>query len=237
MVSLVSGTFKGSESLSGRGFKVEFDRSGVGPAEALEQEGIVLRGASVEAVVKTATAIKERIRDFIDAHFGGSTFTRNGRRRVANASAQVKFYDELESKGQYAGLVYSKFGKRDAGGFVDFLLLHMRGGTLEAHGGGWLKISAAGMRGDLARTGSFADAGTSVFFRPSKDGTKLFMFRKRSGIAAGGALQLIATLVKAVTIPASLSGIEAIARQRPELFEGYFGAAVDRLRQQEVGKA
>lgn len=238
MVTLVAGSgFKGTEGFNGRGFRVEFERSGPGPLEQMEAEGVVVRGASVEAVVKTTNTVKERIRDFVDAHFSGSGFTRNGRRRAANASAQSRFYDELEAKGQYAGLVYSKFGKRDAGGFVDFLLLHMRGGSVTARGGGWLKIISpeARQRGDLfASSGSFPTAGSDVFFRPAKNGTELLMFRKYRGASArAGTLQLIATLVKAVVIPATLGGIDEIARERPELFEGYFAEALARMRQQQ----
>lgn len=239
MVTVVGGGgFKGSEGFTGAGFRVEFERTGPGPYQEMVDQGVAVRGASVEAVVKTTQTIKERIRDYIDGHFGNSGPTSNGRRRASNASAQSVFYDELEAKGQYAGLVYSKFGKRDAGGFVDFLLLHMRGGTVSARGGNWLRIlsSAARQRGDFAaRTGAFG--GSDVFFRPSADGNKLYLLRKTDTGGGGGSgmLQLIATLVKAVVVPGTLGGITEIARQRPELFEGYFAEALS-LRQQQTSQ-
>jgi hypothetical protein len=238
MVSLVSGGgFKGAAGFAGQGFRVEFERDpGPGPYAAMVDQGIAVRGASVEAVVKTTTEIKERIRDYIDANFGGSAFTRNNRRRMSNAAAQAKFYDELEDKGQYAGLVYSKLGKgHGPGGFVDFLLTHVRGGTLTPKSGEWLRIPVRGVAGSfLARTGTFADAGSRVFFVPSRDGQKLYLMRRYGGAASGvlaGSMQLLATFVKAVTLPASLSGIQDIANQRPLLFEGYFGAALERMQQ------
>jgi hypothetical protein len=233
MVGLVSGGgFKGTGGLTGQGFRVEFEREGPGPYDAMRDQGVAVRGASVEAVVKTTNSIKERIRDYLDAHFAGSRLTRNNRRRVSNAAAQSVFYDELETKGQYAGLIYSKFGKgHGPAGFVDFLLTHMRGGSIAPSRGNWLFIpNRAVPDARLARTGSFAGAGSSVYFVPSKDGQELFMFRS-SGGAQGRTRQLLATLVKEVTLPPSLDGIREIAAQRPTLFEGYFAAALERLQQ------
>jgi hypothetical protein len=208
--------------------RVEFSRGEPGPYEVMRDAGVAVRGASVEAVVRTTNEVKERIRDYIDAHFKSSEFHGNGRRRVSNASAQAMFYDEIEDKGQYAGLVYSKFGKRDAGGFVDYLLLHVRGGTLKPRRGDWLRIGQRGVIGN-PQSGFFGLSKSDIFFRPSADGKKLFQFRRfRKGGASRrrGTLELLATLVKQVAFPASLSGVENIARQRPELFEGYFAEAL-----------
>src|SRR5438105_484213 len=83
------------------GFRVEVEREGPGPLEQMIDQGVAVRGASVEAVTKTTEAIKQRIRDYIDAHFTGSRLVKNNRRRVSNAAAQSVYYDELESKGQY----------------------------------------------------------------------------------------------------------------------------------------
>ena len=45
------------------------------------------------------------------------------------------------------------------------------------------------------------------------------------------------TLVREVDLPARLEGIPAIASQRPVLFEGYFGAALERLQASPTGAA
>ncbi|MCT2398525.1 hypothetical protein [Novosphingobium mangrovi (ex Huang et al. 2023)] len=232
MVTLAGGRgFKGSGAFTGQGFRIAFEREKPGPYEAMRDEGVAIRGASIDAVTKTTEQVKEQIRDYIDAHFGGSDFTSNGRRRVANASAQSVFYDEVDTKGQYAGLVYSKFGKRDKGGFVDYLLLHIRGDTIRpGPGENWLKIEnpKAGGLG-VAQTGHFPMSGSDIFFLPSKDGKKLFQlrrYRKSSRSADRGKTQLLATLMRKVTVPASLSGIDAIAARRPDMFEGFFARSL-----------
>ena len=235
MVSVGGGNpFKGSQAFTGQGFRVEFELDSPGTYEQLRNEAIAIRGASVEAVTRTTQEVKERIRDYIDAHFTSSEIHANNRRRVSNASAQSRFYDEIEGKGQYAGLVYSKFGKRDKGGFVDFLLLHVRGGTVTpGPGEAWLRLAnpqAAGAGGEFGQTGFFAMSQSNVFFAASKDGRKLFLlrrYRKGSAFGQAGRTQLLATLVKQVVFPARLTGIEEIARSRPELFDGYFAEALE----------
>lgn len=235
MVTLgTANPFKGSQAFTGQGFRVEFELNSPGTYEQLRNEAVAIRGASVDAVHRTTQEVKERIRDYIDAHFTSSEIHANNRRRVSNASAQSQFYDEIEGKGQYAGLVYSKFGKRDAGGFVDFLLLHVRGGTVSpGPGEQWLRLAnprAAGAGGQFGQTGFFAISQSNVFFAPAKDGKKLFLLRrfgKGSAFGKAGKTELLATLVKQVVFPARLTGIDEIARQRPELFDGYFGEALE----------
>lgn len=227
MVQLAIGATRGGTGA----FSITFERAdGEGLTDQLRRDAVAIRGASVEAVVQTTREVKLAIRAYIDAHFSGSSFTSNNHRRVANASAQEKFYDEVEGKGQYAGLVYSKFGKRDAGGFVDFLLLHVRGGTVR--GNDWLRLAnpdAGGTAGIAAQTGRFTLSGSDIFFVESKDGKKLFQlrrYRKGSAVARTGKTELLATLFKQFTFPARLTGIDEIARSRPELFDRNFAAAL-----------
>ena len=106
----------------GSGFQISFEKvdtkfDRLNPFERLRQDAVEIRGASIDAVVETTDTIKNRIRAYINAHFTGSEWHSNNNRRVANASAQSKIYDELDSKGQYAGLVYSKFGVGGPAGF------------------------------------------------------------------------------------------------------------------------
>lgn len=225
MVTIVRGGFKGAGvfSPSGRGFAVAFERQGAVPLEALAGDAVKIRGASKEAVDKTTNEVKQRIRDFIDAHFAGSQFQSNNRRKVSNASAQSKLYDELEEKGQYASLIYSKFGKRDGGGFVDFLLLHVRGGTIRpGPGEDWLRIENKKVPDQVGhQNATFSNS--SIFMVESADGKKLFQLRRN---ASTGKTQLLATLVKSIAVPARLAGVEAVARTRGELFEGHFARAL-----------
>lgn len=224
-------SFKGATAFDGSGFRVDFQRPDPGPFEVLSKDAVAVRGASIEAVHSTTEEVKEAIRDFIDAHFTGSEFHGNGRRRVSNASAQSTYYDEIDEKGQYAGLVYSKFGTRDAGGFVDFLMLHVRGGTLKPRRMQWLRIRTPGSSALLGgQSGFFALSRSDIFFKQSADGKKLFQFRrfrKDSPSSKRGKLELLATLVKQVKFPARLSGIDLIAARRPELFEKHFFAALE----------
>lgn len=240
MVKLVSSPFLGSDYLavgafrgSAGSFSIRFERTDrQGLEEILKRDAVAVRGASVEAVIETTREVKLAIRAYINAHFKGSAFTSNNNRRVANASAQEKFYDEVEGKGQYAGLVYSKFGKRDKGGFVDFLLLHVRGGPVS--GKPWLRIvneAEGGTARIAAQTGSYSLSQSDIFFLPSKDGKKLFQlrrYRKERDPKTGrlGRSRLLATLVKSITFPARLSGIDEIARRRPELFDRNFARAL-----------
>ena len=221
----------GSAGGSNTAFNIRFERvSKRGLEEVLKRDAIAVRGASKDAVIETTRQVKNLIRAYIDAHFTGSEWHGNAHRRVANASAQEKFYDEIEGKGQFAGLVYSKFGKRDAGGFVDYLLLHVRGGTVP--GSPWLRLvndEAGGTAGSVAQSGFFSFSQSNIFFVESKDGKKLYQLRRyKKGSSSGkaGKTELLATLVKQLVFKPTLSGIDEIARRRPELFDQNFAAAL-----------
>lgn len=219
-------------TFDGTGFALQFQRRGDRLLyDRLREDAVAVRGASVDAVTETVNTIKQRIRSYITAHFTGSEMHGNGQRRVANASAQSKFYDDIDQKGQYAGLVYSKFGGgHGPAGFVDFLLLHVRGGTLKARSGDWLRIPNWREFGPQVRqTGFFPVSRASVFFAKSDDGRKLYLLRRlgKSGRGRGDQkVQLLATLVRSLVFPARLSGIDEIARSRGALFEGNFATAL-----------
>lgn len=220
-------------SFNGSGFAFNFE-SDMGPGmldRMMHGEAVAVRGASIDAVVSTTNEIKLRIRNYITAHFTGSEMHGNNQRRVANASSQSKFYDDVDGKGQYTGLVYSKFGAgMGAAGFVDFLLLHVRGGKVEAKSGDWLRIPNVKEFGAARRnTGFFPMSKATVFFAKSDDGRKLFMLRRLGGTAKrriDQKVQLLATLVRSLVFRARLSGVDEIARSRPELFERELAAAL-----------
>lgn len=203
---------------SGRGFSFNFDTR-LSPSmfgRMMNGEALTIRSASIEAVVTTTNEVKLRIRNYITAHFTGSEMHGNNQRRVANAASQSKFYDDLD-KGQYTGLVYSKFGAGVGGaGFVDFLLLHVRGGTVKPKSGNWLRIPNYREFGSQVRqTGFFPISKSSVFFAKSDDGRKLFLLRreqKKDQLGNRRAV-LLATLVPSLAFPARLSGITEILRR------------------------
>lgn len=217
--------------VGGLGLELTGDAAGKQLRHLLEQDSVAIAGASVDAVVETTNEIKEQIRAYIDAHFTGSQIHGNNHRRVANASAQSIFYDDREEKGQYTGLIYSKFGRgKGPGSFVDFLLLHMRGGVVRPRDGDWIRIpnkAAVGYGFIGGQTGNYRMSGSSIFFSKSKDGQKMFLLRSR-GKGRQRRTELLATLVRFLAYPARLSGIDAIAASREVVFLGRFAQALDR---------
>ena len=189
----------------------------------LENDAVAIRGASVDAVVETVNKVKNKIRDYIDANFKGSELHSNNRRRVSNAAAQSLFYDDIEQKGQYAGLVYSKWGRgKGRGGFVDFLLLHMRGGVLKAKDGGWMKIPNKEEAGSaMGQVGSFGSS--DIFTLPAKGGRKAFLLRRYKGVGGRpGRTVLLATLLPQIRFMPRLAGIDAILLGAPAELENNF---------------
>lgn len=207
-----------------RGFSVEF----LGFKAQKQLEGALEDGvfriveSSITAVVATTDQVKQKLRSYLDAHFPGSAMHDNAHRRVSNAAVQSTTYEDVNGQPGFVSLIYSKLGGGSGpSSFVDFLLQHMRGGTITPKQGEWMKIvnRETDPKG-LAKVGNFGSS--SVFFVPSKDGQKLFLLRKMKG---GGSTTLLATLVKSIQIPASLSGIDAIAATRGALFERNFDVA------------
>lgn len=221
-------------STTGRGFTVEF--LGFKTQRKLEQalEDGVLRivESSITAVIVTTDEVKQKLRSYLDAHFTGSAMHGNAHRRVSNAMVQSVYYPDVNGQAGFASLIYSKLGKgKGPSSFVDFLLLHMRGGTIAPKQGEWLQIrNRQNDPGRLAKVGNYGSS--NVFFVPSKDGQKLFLLRKIKG---GNSTTLLATMVKSVKVPASLPELDTIAAQRAVLFERNFDAAWARSAKAEAG--
>ena len=211
-------------STTGRGFTVEF--LGFKSQRKLEQalEGGVLRivESSITAAIATTDTVKQKLRSYLDSHFLGSQMHGNAHRRMSNALVQSVYFDEVKVKPGFASLIYSKLGKgKGPSSFVDFLLLHVHGGTIGPKQGEWLRINnRENDPGGLAKVGNYGSS--NVFFVRSKDGQKLFLLRKIKG---GNSTNLLATLVKSIQVPASLTGLDSIAAERGVLFERNFDAA------------
>lgn len=227
----------------GNQFRVEFDRqlTEASIKDLLANDYIAVRGASIEAVVDTTNEVKERLRDYLDSYFTRSEVIgggggRKARRRASFASTQSKFYNDIAEKGQYTGLIYSKFGRgKGPGNFVDFLMLHLRGGSVRPRRGDWIKIRNTAVTGGLREGGQVGDypfSNSRIFFKKAPGGRKMYLLRETFGFGRGRRkedrkVELLATLVKGLTFAPRLTGLDVIAASRIDLFNGKFRAALE----------
>ncbi|MBA3055113.1 MAG: hypothetical protein FP826_09300 [Sphingomonadales bacterium] len=215
------------------GFTVEFlgEQGRIRLDEALQQGVVVIRESSIEAVQTTTDEVKQKMRTYLDGHFTGSAMHGNNHRRVSNAAVQSVYFNDIADKGQFTALIYSKFGIGKGDTFVDYLLLHMRGGTVVPKSGDWLRIAnpdAAGGQagpGTNPQTGYYPISNSDIFFAKSKDGQKLYQLRRFRGSKK---TVLLATLLKSLKIAPSLQGLEAILASRGAVFERNFDAIFSR---------
>ena len=216
----------------GSGFTVEFldDKARAALDQGLAAGITVITGSSIEALVSSNDELKQKMRTYLDGHFRGSALHGNNHRRISNAAVQSAYFDTVIGGRGFAATIYSKFGFRDAGGgngggFVDFLLLHMRGGTLRPRNGEFMRVP--GRSRFASQIGQFEMSGSQIVWAKSKDGQKLFKLRRFKG---GKATELLETLVKSLTIKPSLQGLEAVMATNGAVFERHFDAVFTRRR-------
>lgn len=212
----------------GAGFTVEFlgEKARQRLDEALGASVIVIAQSSGEALVEETDQTKQMVRSYIDGVFAGSAMHANNHRRVSNAAAQSVYYDDHQGEPALASLIYSKFGSGKHRSFVDYLLLHMRGGTIRPKGGKYLMLANTPVVGDNfkgANIGSFASG--DVAMAQSKNRDKLFLIRRPKG---GGRGVLLATLLKSLTFAPDLPGVDGILAGRGARFESNFDAVFSR---------
>jgi len=223
----------------GGGFTVEFldVKAMKAFAAGIEDGAVVIAQASVETVVLTIDKLKQSLRTFFDGVFTGSAPTRNNHSRATNAMVQSALYDDMAAKGQFAGLIYSKLG-RGLGpqSFVDYLLAHLDGATLRPQGE-WLRIaeddrsSFLQARGGFVPTGYNKAAGTSTFWHADRnDPNKLYLLRKDERT---GHTDLLDVLMKSVTLPPRLGGLQPILDESEAIFE----RNMDRVWDRRAGEA
>lgn len=212
----------------GAGFTVEFlgEKARMRLDESLARGVVLIRESAGEAQVESTDTIKQRMRSFIDGQFTGSAMHGNNHRRVSNAAAQSVYFNVHQGEPALTSLIYSKFGVGKGNTFVDYLLLHLRGGTLTPKAGKYIMVpneAVVGPNFKGANVGSFS--GFDVAMAQSKDRQKLFLIRRPKG---GGRGVLLATLTKSLRIEPSLAGLDAILAGRPALFLSNYDAVFSR---------
>lgn len=213
------------------GFVVEFlgEKARIQLDAALTQGVVAIRASTMEALVAETDETKQLLRTYLDAHFRNSQWHGNGHRRVSNAAAQSLYYDDVAETGGVTSLIYSKFGHRGGGGFVDFLLLHIKGGILTPRVKDWLRIEnleeTGRSFGRPMNNGYYPISNSDIFMVKSKDGQKLFQLRRPR---SGGKTVLLATLLKSLPVTASLAGVGTILAARGARLERHFDATFSR---------
>lgn len=232
----------------GSNFTVEFEeKEGTEKLrEQLRQDAVTIRGAGVQSVVDTTEETKERLRDYLDLYFirseviGGAmdskSRTGKARRRATFAMAQSKYYDDVAQKGQYTGQIYSKFGRgKGPKNFVDYLILHLRGGTVRPKQGDWLKLTNRAIPGNTGighQVGDYPTSNSRIFLKKSPGGRKMFLLRETFGFGQGRRkedrkVELLATYLKSISFTPRLTNLDTIAATRIDLFDKKFRAALD----------
>lgn len=171
--------------------------------ELLAREAGVVSTGLLEAVAGQTLATKLAVRAVVNAAFTGSRVVgRNGNRRVANAIRGKLFEDEADPRGSPVGIVFSRFGRRQGGKFVDYLLPHALGATIAPTNARKLYIPLQpNMRGPLARRARASfDLDPTIEIIPLGKGLWIVV-RKRRGKNASGPGTAIALLVDKVRLP------------------------------------
>lgn len=209
----------------GSGFAVEFlDIKGMRAfAAGIDDGAVVVAKASMQTVVLTIDTLKQKLRTYFDGVFSRSAPHRNNHRRASNAMVQSAIFNDMEAKGQFAGLIYSKLGRgMGPQSFVDYLLAHLNGATLRPQGD-WLRLAEDERSQFLQARGGFVPTGynkatrTTVYWSPDKDDpNKLYLLRKDERT---GHTDLLDVLLKSVTIPPSLSGLQPLLDESEAIFD------------------
>lgn len=185
--------------------------------EHLAREAGVAYTGTLEAVAGVTLQTKLDIRAVLNAAFTGSAVVgRNGNRRVANSVRGKLFEDDPDGAGRPApvGIVFSRFGRRRGGRYLDYLLPHALGMTIEPTTARRLYIPLQpGMRGPLARRARASfKLDPTIEIIPASPGVWVVV-RKRRGKNADGPGTAIGLLVNRVKLPrrVNLDGVQSKA--------------------------
>lgn len=144
--------------------------------QQLARDRAAIRQAAAKAVKEVADAQKLAAREVINQRFRGSQRVKGGARRVANA-IRAKAYANAD--GSATGLVYSKFGRRRGGEFVDYLLPFVTGGVIEPRSSKFLYVPLGGGRRTRQQRRQVSEE-KGVEFVPISGGRILIVKRTRT---------------------------------------------------------
>jgi len=147
----------------------------------------VLRGTR-QAVVAQTEETKRAARALVAAAFTGGG---RGGSRVANA-IRSRVYDN--APGDVAGLVYSKFGRREGGTFQDYLLPHIEGGQLRPRDAKFMAIPFNRRRRPMEQALAALDTDPKLALVPLPGGRFMLVRRTRTRTT------LLGLLVRRVTM-------------------------------------
>lgn len=188
----------------------------------MAEEARFIEGAQRTAVARATRIAQLRIRKVINDAFGGSERQggRGNNTRVAN-TIRSKIYPGF--RGGFVGVIWSRFGKKEAGQFIDYLIPFVEGATLRPRGK-YLRIqlakSFAGVRGSGGRRSASLGKQRVVYRDPSiftiklKGGAILVLEKRKR--AKPRPLEL---LVPKVRLPKKLDFAEPLRRAGDELPE------------------
>ena len=107
--------------------------------EAIKHAELRTRAAARTAVDETSLTLQKAIRADVDRIFSGGTVRlRRGKGRRVSGAVRRKLFDN-RSRGT-AALVFSKFGRREGGRFVDYLGPYITGKDIRPRRGRYLVI-------------------------------------------------------------------------------------------------
>ncbi len=95
--------------------------------QQMEETGKQIKGASRAAVEVATRELQLKIRVAVNRAFPGKG---RGGAKVGNAIRSKVYERTKDPDGGFTGLVWSKFGRRGAVGFIDYLLPHVQGATI-----------------------------------------------------------------------------------------------------------
>jgi len=134
--------------------------------EFLADEQKKLSRGAQRAVKQTADSLKKRARQTVDA----AGFRGRGRSKPSNAIRQQDYPDDN------AAIVFSKFGRREGGQFIDYLAIHTTGATLRPRRSRWLFIQLPGAGRRKVRFSPALDK--RVAFVPVRGGQRILVVRR-----------------------------------------------------------
>lgn len=159
-----------------------------------------------KGVDQTSRSLQLSARDQVNRAFGRGG--RGRRRRVGNAIRRRRFDD---GRFQKAAIVYSRFGRKEGGTFVDYLVPHTRGATIRAKSGRWLFLSRE--RGRSRRRRLVVRFAKNLAFVNVKPGVALLVRRTRTRST------ILGVLFRKVRIKKKLDFRRDVDRERTRLAE------------------